>query len=249
MFLSRTSRLVSEKAARSPSLDGGWLLRLPQVFLAALCLAIGLAPALGITLVQRGLNASQQGLGLVLARHHPWRWRIGPASSGPRGRGLCPLALAGVTALIFLVVRAVAKSGAARRRAAAPWLCGYAREADAHRYRANGLYGEIKRYFGWLAGRREKISSPRTTLMITPIERSRIVMECRDGHSSANRPADREFWTAAARCRFPGRRTRSKAAAGCRSPRRYRVAGARRGFMGQRLSMHVKQHARCHGGT
>ena len=32
------------------------------------------------------------------------------------------------------------------------WLCGYAREADCHRYSAHNFYGEIKRYFRWLGG-------------------------------------------------------------------------------------------------
>ena len=40
----------------------------------------------------------------------------------------------------------------ASRRAAAPWLCGYVREADCHRYSAHNFYGEIKRYFRWLGG-------------------------------------------------------------------------------------------------
>ena len=48
--------------------------------------------------------------------------------------------------------RALTKLGSASRRAAAPWLCGYVREADCHRYSAHNFYGEIKRYFRWLGG-------------------------------------------------------------------------------------------------
>jgi len=57
-----------------------------------------------------------------------------------------------VLALMFTLVRLLSKLGGAQRRVAAPWLCGYAREADAHRYRASGLYGELKKWFGWLGG-------------------------------------------------------------------------------------------------
>ena len=53
---------------------------------------------------------------------------------------------------MFLVVRGLSKLGSASRRAAAPWLCGYVREADCHRYSAHNFYGEIKRYFRWLGG-------------------------------------------------------------------------------------------------
>ena len=63
-----------------------------------------------------------------------------------------PLALALVLGVMFLVVRGLSKLGSAPRRAAAPWLCGYVREADCHRYSAHNFYGEIKRYFRWLGG-------------------------------------------------------------------------------------------------
>jgi hypothetical protein len=46
----------------------------------------------------------------------------------------------------------VAGLGAAERRQAEPWLCGYAPEAESNRYRAHGMYGEFKRYFGWVGG-------------------------------------------------------------------------------------------------
>ena len=46
----------------------------------------------------------------------------------------------------------MSKLGGAQRRADVPWLCGYAREAECHRYVAHNFYGEIKRYFRWLGG-------------------------------------------------------------------------------------------------
>ena len=63
-----------------------------------------------------------------------------------------PLALVVVLGLAFLVARFISKLGGAERRAAVPWLCGYAREAESNRYVAHGYYGEIKRYFRWLGG-------------------------------------------------------------------------------------------------
>ena len=40
----------------------------------------------------------------------------------------------------------------ARSRVSVPWLCGYVREQDCHRYVAHNFYGEIRRYFRWLGG-------------------------------------------------------------------------------------------------
>jgi hypothetical protein len=57
-----------------------------------------------------------------------------------------------VLALTFLAAHTISKLGGATRRAAVPWLCGYVREADCHRYAARNLYGEINRYFRWLGG-------------------------------------------------------------------------------------------------
>jgi len=60
--------------------------------------------------------------------------------------------LLGVLMAMFAVVRMLSKLGGAQRREAPPWLCGYVREADCHRYSAHNFYGEIKRYFRWLGG-------------------------------------------------------------------------------------------------
>ena len=63
-----------------------------------------------------------------------------------------PLVFALALGLMFLVARGLSRLGSASRRTAAPWLCGYVREADCHRYSAHNFYGEIKRYFRWLGG-------------------------------------------------------------------------------------------------
>jgi formate hydrogenlyase subunit 3/multisubunit Na+/H+ antiporter MnhD subunit len=152
-FLSRTSALVREQAARRGRLEVGAMMQLPQIFLAALCVLLGVMPALAFQLMGAAMNASRQGYGTALAN-------AAPMMSGPL-RGLeelhgtalfAPLALAAVLALMFVVVRAISKLGHATRRTAVPWLCGYAQEAECHRYVAHNFYGEIKRYFRWLGG-------------------------------------------------------------------------------------------------
>ena len=152
-FLSRTSAFVTERATRNGRLEVGWMMQLPQVILALLCVLLGVAPAIAFRLMQHAMDASRQGFGGVLAT-------AAPMISGPltgleernSGAVFAPLALAAVLGLMFLLACGISKLGRARRRVAAPWLCGYAREADCHRYVAHNFYGEIKRYFRWLGG-------------------------------------------------------------------------------------------------
>jgi hypothetical protein len=73
-----------------------------------------------------------------------------------------PLVVLAVIAAAIFLAGFIARLGSAPRRAAVPWLCGYAREAECNRYVAHGYYGEIKRYFRWLGGAptTQKESSP-----------------------------------------------------------------------------------------
>jgi hydrogenase-4 component B len=152
-FLSRTSALVTAQAAKPGRLEVGWMMQLPQVVLAFLCVLLGVMPALAFGLLQLALDASRQGFGPALADSRPMTSGLvaglEPVSSAAV---FVPLALVVVLGLMFLVSRLLAKLGGAQRRAAAPWLCGYAREAECHRYVAHNFYGEIKRYFRWLGG-------------------------------------------------------------------------------------------------
>ena len=152
-FLSRTSALVTAQAAKAGRLEVGWMMQIPQVFLAAFCVLLGVVPAIGFRLMQHALDASRQGFGTVLAESGPM---VGGPLRGVWGLGstarFAPLALAGVLGVMFLVAYRISRLGRAARRAAAPWLCGYVREADCHRYVAHNFYGEIKRYFRWLGG-------------------------------------------------------------------------------------------------
>jgi hydrogenase-4 component B len=151
-FLSRTSTLVAEKGAHG-QLEVGWLMRLPQLLLAALCLFIGLLPASAFKLVELALDASRQGLGTLLASAPPVIASSGLGVVAGQGAAICePLVLATVLGLTFLGAFGLARLTHPRRRPAAPWLCGYAQETDCHRYTAHHLYSEVKRGLRWLGG-------------------------------------------------------------------------------------------------
>ena len=152
-FLSRTSALVTSQAARRGRLEVGWMMQLPQVVLALLCILLGVMPAIAFHLMQAALDASSQGYGTALAGAAPMQSGLWSGLEKVQATALfAPLALAVVLGLMFLVVRLISKLGRAPRRAAVPWLCGYVREAECHRYVAHNFYGEIKRYFRWLGG-------------------------------------------------------------------------------------------------
>jgi formate hydrogenlyase subunit 3/multisubunit Na+/H+ antiporter MnhD subunit len=152
-FLSRTSAVVSAQALKRGRLEVGWTMQVPQLLLSASCVLLGVVPAIAFRIMQRALDASPQGFGTELAD-------AGPIASSPwtgleqlHGTALfAPLALAVVIGLAFLVAWLASRLGGATRRSAAPWLCGYVKEADCYRYSAHHFYGEIKRHFRWLGG-------------------------------------------------------------------------------------------------
>jgi len=152
-FLSRTSALVAAQAAAKGRLEVTWMMQVPQVALALACILLGVFPAIAFNLMQQALGASRQGFGVVLADAAPM---TGGLLAGIHTRTsaalFVPLVLALTLGLALAAARAMAKLGEAKRRAAAPWLCGYAVEADCHRYVAHNFYGEIKRYFRWVGG-------------------------------------------------------------------------------------------------
>ena len=156
-FLSRTSRVVAEKVRDKGSLEVGWIMQTPQVILAALCLVLGIVPALAYRAIDLGLTGSMHGLGTFLAAFVPADFS---AASGLRFEGggavLAPVVIAVMLAAMFLIARDISRLGGAERRTADIWLCGYAKEADVHRYGAHNLYGEVKRYFHWIGGMPKK---------------------------------------------------------------------------------------------
>jgi formate hydrogenlyase subunit 3/multisubunit Na+/H+ antiporter MnhD subunit len=153
-FLSRTSRLVQEQTARTPSIEVGPLMQVSQALLAVLCLTLGVFPALAGQAMQGVLASSRQGLGGTLAAVFPDASGSVVRLSMPQAQALwTPLVMAVVLALMFGAAYGLARLGGSARRRAPPWLCGYVLETDANRYTAHGFYGEVKRYFGWLGGR------------------------------------------------------------------------------------------------
>ena len=152
-FLSRTSALVKSRAAAQLRLEVPWMMQLPQVVLAFFCVLLGLVPAIGLGLIERGIAASPGGFATRLTSAQP---AIGRPLAGLQGPNVsarfAPLALLAAMGLLLLLSFLISRLGSAPRRVAAPWLCGYASEAECHRYVAHNFYGEIKRYFGWLGG-------------------------------------------------------------------------------------------------
>jgi formate hydrogenlyase subunit 3/multisubunit Na+/H+ antiporter MnhD subunit len=151
-FLSRPSTLVKTQAAKQGQLEIPWMMQLPQVLLAAMCIALGIMPAFVFHLLQKALDASRQGFGAVLADAAPISGNTLAGVQLINSALFAPLTLALLLGMMFVFVRLISKLGGARRRVVAPWLCGYVREADCHRYTAHNFYGEIKRYFKWLGG-------------------------------------------------------------------------------------------------
>jgi formate hydrogenlyase subunit 3/multisubunit Na+/H+ antiporter MnhD subunit len=160
-FLSRASTLVTSRAARAGRLEVGWMMQLPQVALASLCVLLGVAPVLAFRLLAHALAASRQGLGGTLAGVAPMPGGLLTGLREFDGAAVfAPLALAAVLGLMLCVAYGITRVAGAPRRAAAPWLCGYAPEAECNRYVAHNFYGEIKRYFRWLGGRPARAARP-----------------------------------------------------------------------------------------
>ncbi|HVO20869.1 MAG TPA: proton-conducting transporter membrane subunit [Anaeromyxobacter sp.] len=161
-FLGRRSASVAAAAARGP-LEVGMGMRLSQLFLAALCVLIGLMPALAAKAGDAVLGASPGGLGSELAGSGFAR---GSALSGLEVLGgaavLRPLAVLLLLGIFFLLARALAKLGGAPRRASPPWLCGYAQEADCFRTSTHDLYGEVKVALRHLGGAPHHAAEPRS---------------------------------------------------------------------------------------
>ena len=166
-FLCRTSAWVAEKTslrtvvrgevrphtggAQAGSLEVGWSMQLPQLLLALMCVLLGVVPGLAFAFLQHAIAATPRGLGPLLAEVAQPAGGTWAMVAAPLGTALfVPLALAALLGVSFLIAYGISRLGSAPRRAAAPWLCGYAPEADCERYIAHNFYGEIKKHFRWL---------------------------------------------------------------------------------------------------
>jgi hydrogenase-4 component B len=157
-FLTRTSATVAARATGQPALEVGGKMRAAQAVLAAGCVLFGLVPLLPVSLIGRALDGSRHGLGVLLADASPvvghgWSG----LSAGDSQSLYAPLVVAAVMVLMFVLARRLARFGRAQRRVAAPWLCGYACEADMHRYRPSGFYGELTRLLDRLGIARRQV--------------------------------------------------------------------------------------------
>ncbi|MBI4537532.1 MAG: peroxiredoxin family protein [candidate division NC10 bacterium] len=152
-FLSRRSAAVAERIASRGRLEVGRSMQAAQVTLAVGCLLFGLAPLFGYWVIQRALATSPQGLAILLARP-PLIAATGLTGiAPPGGRALfVPLVVLVVFGATLLFAAAVSRLGGVHRRAAEPWLCGYALESEQNRYTAHNFYREVTRYFHWLGG-------------------------------------------------------------------------------------------------
>ena len=152
-FLSRSSALVKAKADGQKNLEVGSIMQIPQVLLAMICLLLGIVPAIAYGLIHNALAATPYGLGQALGAATPAPAGLWSGISGIDSRAVfVPLVVLAVIAAAIFLAGFIARLGSAPRRAAVPWLCGYAREAENNRYVAHGYYGEIRRYFRWLGG-------------------------------------------------------------------------------------------------
>jgi formate hydrogenlyase subunit 3/multisubunit Na+/H+ antiporter MnhD subunit len=154
-FLGRRSEAVVAAAA-TRDLEVGWTMRVPQLFLMCCCLTLGLFPVLAARTGAAVLSGSPGGLGAALSGIEFAGSTGGSAALGLEvvGGGAVhrPLLILLVVGGLFLLARGIGHLGGARRRATSPWLCGYAEEADLHRYSTHDLYGEVKGAFQLLGG-------------------------------------------------------------------------------------------------
>jgi formate hydrogenlyase subunit 3/multisubunit Na+/H+ antiporter MnhD subunit len=171
-FLSRTSALVEKKAAAGANLEVKLTMQLPQLLLALLCLVLGLVPGLAYYFMQRALAGGHHILAAAAPRLVSEQIDLSIAlPAGSSAALLAPLAAGAVILLMFLIARFISRLGAAERRSADVWLCGYIREADVYRYGAHNFYTEVKRYFGWVGGmprRHHGAASETKTVPSTP---------------------------------------------------------------------------------
>jgi len=167
-FLSRASSLVEEKATQTKSLEVTPTMQIPQLLLAIFCILLGLIPGLAYHLIHLSLAAGSQGLAVRLLSAAPAQ--TGLRIALPAGFGLAilaPVTVGVILLIMFLIAQFISRLGAAERRTAEVWLCGYVRDADAYRYSAHNLYTEVKRYFRWVGG------MPRHARGITPETRNK----------------------------------------------------------------------------
>jgi formate hydrogenlyase subunit 3/multisubunit Na+/H+ antiporter MnhD subunit len=152
-FLSRVSDDV-RKNSEKRTLEAGPYMQIPQVFLAALCILLGMFPSAAYIFFGNALDVGAFGVVGALPKISIETEGLWKGLSQLGGDVLfMPLVLAGIMLLLFMLARLISKLGSPERKTGDAWLCGYDREADIHRYTAHNLYGEFKKYFSWVGGK------------------------------------------------------------------------------------------------
>jgi hydrogenase-4 component B len=145
-FLSPATGELRHGALPSGGLEVPWSMRAPQLFLALLCVVLGLAPVLALRTMQAAMEASQHGYGQILTESTPL---LGGLWSGMRtvdgGAAFMPLAVLVVLALLIGATLLAARSVPAMARVSPSWLCGYVPQAEEQRYTAHHFYQELNR--------------------------------------------------------------------------------------------------------
>jgi hydrogenase-4 component B len=144
-FLSSHSTLNTRHSKLQAPLEVPWSMRIPQLFLAALCIILGLLPFLATRTMHAALDASPHSFGLLMANTAPL---IATPWSGIvtwNGQALfMPVALLITLATLFAASLALVLVAPGISRTALPWLCGYVTPIEAHRYSARHFYNDLK---------------------------------------------------------------------------------------------------------
>ena len=124
----------------------GWLMRAPMLVLAALCVAIGLAPMIFWPAVAR-----------AAANWQP-EWSELATPEAVSTLGICNLTFAALAALAaFALWRRVKQNGYTR---AVTWDCGYAAPTPRMQYTAGSFAGIITSWFAWILRPTKHVHSP-----------------------------------------------------------------------------------------
>jgi len=144
-MLARTSQLVQARAQDGTGLEVGRGMLASQLLLAAVCVGLGVAPALAYRAGVWVLSNSPHGFGQLLAA-------VFPAPDAPLAGLAAPGGAAIMVPVVFLLLAGVlagvgiwwSRAGEARRRMVDPWACGYVTASATPPFTAHHFYGALK---------------------------------------------------------------------------------------------------------
>jgi hydrogenase-4 component B len=144
-MLSPSSELVEAQRGGRASVEVGLGLLIPQVFLALLCVGLGLWPALGWKVGGWVLSASPHGFGPLLAVSfpgidEPLAGLAAPASAAV----MVPVVVLSGVGLMALAGFLWSRAGGVDRRVVDRWQCGYVTSRQVPRFTAHHFYSVLK---------------------------------------------------------------------------------------------------------